>query len=110
MSNGRQLFIYYRIAAASAAAACAAALRAQHELCARHRGLRASLLQRPEPDAEGKRTLMEIYAMDGHLEAGGISNGLQAEIHRWLCNALQPWLSPDDRRTEVFTDDLPCAS
>lgn len=109
MSAGRQLFIYYRLASVEVPAACAAVRQAQQALCERHPGLQARLLQRPETGANGERTLMEVYAMDASVEPAGVSTALQSAIADQLGGALQSWLSPDARHTEVFID-LPCAS
>jgi hypothetical protein len=100
-SGRRRLFIYYRLAECDVAPACAAVRRAQHTLCTRHPGLAAELLQRPEPSADGQRTLMETYVVDAQAEPGGVDAGLQAEIETLLCAALQPW-GGVTRHIEVF--------
>lgn len=106
----RRLFIYYRLDPAALPAACQAVRQAQQALQAAHPGLVAGLLQRPTPPT-GPGTLMETYAMDARIDAGGVNAGVEAAIHDALCAALAPWVRAADRHLEVFTDpDFPCAS
>jgi len=101
----RELFIYYRIAAADLAAACAALQPVQQALCAMHRGLQARLLRRPETSSDGMCTLMETYRFDH--DAPGVSDSVQAEIDAAAGAALRPWLQ-GARHVEVFVE-IPCA-
>jgi hypothetical protein len=110
MQHGRRrLFIYYRLDERALASACAAARRAQQGLCARHAGLVAELLLAPGAAADGRRTLMETYAMEARVDAQGVGEALQAQIEAGMSAALQPWLAPSQRHLEVFVD-APCAS
>lgn len=73
----RELFIYYRATIENASVLHAAALALQSELQARHPGLQARLLRRPEA-SNGLHTWMETYAAPQSPQ--GITESLQAEI------------------------------
>jgi hypothetical protein len=94
----RELFIYYRATPENADALQDAVARLQHELKARHPGLQARLLRRPEA-ADGLHTWMETYAAPHHKN--GISDTLHAEIERAAGRAVAPLIS-GPRHTEVF--------
>ena len=93
----RELFVYYRMAAAQAVPARAEVDRLQAGLRERHPGLQARLLRR-EAAPDGLQTWMEIYAWPDR--AGGVVPGLQAEIER-AAEALAP-LIDGARHCEVF--------
>ena len=90
--GGRRLFVYYRVAIADLSTAVAAAHRLQAALRARHPGLDAALLRRPEV-RDGTATLMETYAA-----ADGVDETLAAEIERRAVDAGLP----GPRHVEVF--------
>jgi len=71
-------------------------------LRARHPGLTARLLRRPD-ELNGTQTWMEIYSFDAH--AGGVTPQIEAEIER-EASALAACIA-GTRHTEVF---VPCAS
>ena len=100
----RELFVYYRVAAAQAAQAVAAVLAMQAQLECAHPQLRMRLLRRPET-VGGQQTWMETYATDAAATPEGIDARLQAAIES-AAAALQPWIA-SPRHTEVF---IPCAS
>jgi hypothetical protein len=99
--DGRQLFVYYRVALPDLGA-CVLAVRAfQAELRRTHPDLLCALLQRPQSqDVDGQRTLMETYA-----RSGGIDAALEAHIAHAAATALA-LLVAGPRRVEVFE---PCA-
>jgi len=101
----RELFIYYRIDAASAALALAASQVMQHDLRSRYPKLVARLLSRPDEPGDkphNQPTWMETYSF---ADAGGVSSELQAEIEA-RASVLNPFII-GIRHTEVF---VPCAS
>jgi hypothetical protein len=99
--GGRQLFVYYRVAAPDLGACVQAARSFQAELQRTHPDLQCALLQRPAAeDAGGQRTLMETYA-----RPGGIDAALQAHIAQAAATALA-LLVAGPRHVEVFE---PCA-
>ncbi|MBW8829884.1 MAG: DUF4936 family protein [Burkholderiales bacterium] len=101
----RELFIYYRIEASSAAFALDAAQAMQYRLRTRFPTLAARLLRRPdEPGTtpNDQQTWMEIYSSP---DSGGISPGLQAEIEAEAA-VLAPFIV-GTRHIEVF---VPCVS
>jgi len=100
-SPARELFIYYRIASSQARAARGVVTAFQARLCARHPGLSARLLRRPEEHL-GQQTWMEIYA---HTATRGIDDALAADIER-EASALAALLQ-GTRHVEVF---VACAS
>lgn len=77
-----QLYVYYRIATANAETALTAFRKARVEAP-------IELLQRPEPDADGCRTWMEIYP--------------EGWTHRepQVAVAMAPWLA-SERKIERF--------
>ena len=87
-----RLFVYYRVPAADLRPVIEAARALQATLRARHPGLEADLLRRPEL-RDGDATLMETYAA-----AGGIDDALAAEIERLAADAGLP----RPRHVEVF--------
>lgn len=93
----RELFIYYRVAAAHAASARERVQQLQRDLQARHPGLQARLLRRPG-EAAGLQTWMEIYARP--TLAGGVSTALERDIEQ-AAEALAPLLD-GPRHCEVF--------
>jgi len=95
---GRQLYIYWRVAAADLGAACAGVRAMQAALRSAHAGLQTKLLQRDDGGSEGgERTLMEVYC-----QPPGLSDTLQAEIEA-AAVALRGWCR-GARHVEVFTD------
>jgi hypothetical protein len=100
----RELFIYYRATIENASVLHAAALALQAELRARHPGLQARLLRRPEA-VNGLHTWMETYAAPS-----GISDSLQGEIETVAHAKLAP-LTAGARHTESFVESsFACAS
>ena len=97
----RELFIYYRITSSAAAAAREIVDVYQARLQARHPGLTARLLHRPDEQL-GRQTWMETYK---HAAAGGVDDALAAEIER-EAQALAPHID-GSRHIEVFVS---CAS
>jgi hypothetical protein len=75
----RELFIYYRIPLAKAEAARVAVEDFQARLRARHPGLRARLLRRPEHE-NNLQTWMETYAFDPTHDAAGVSAACESDI------------------------------
>ncbi|MBC8058426.1 MAG: DUF4936 family protein [Rhizobiales bacterium] len=100
----RELFVYYRVREVDAAAARTAAQQMQATLRARHSGLTARLLMRPET-RDGEQTWMETYAVDAVAAVDGVGQSLQSAIEA-EAGALQPFLA-GPRHTEVF---VACAS
>ena len=99
--DGRQLFVYYRVALPDLGACVQAVRGLQAGLQRTHPDLRCALLQRPESEGtEGRRTLMECYA-----RPGGIDTALQAHIAHAAATALA-LLVLGPRHVEVFE---PCA-
>ena len=95
----RELFVYYRAQVADAAAVRTAAEAMQLRLRARHPGLTARLLRRPDPQ-DDCHTWMETYAIDPACVPVGIDASLQAAIDRAAAD-LQPLLA-GPRHTEAF--------
>lgn len=90
----RELFIYYRATQENASVLHAQVSRMQTELRARHPGLQARLLRRPQA-ADGLHTWMETYS-----SPDGINDSLKRAIdHAAL--ALAP-LIQGTRHTEEF--------
>jgi hypothetical protein len=96
----RQLFVYWRAAAADAPAALQAVRALQDAMARRHPGLRCALYLRQDPSAAGA-TLMETYALDIAVAAEGLGPALQEEIEAAAGNALATWLR-GARHVEVF--------
>ncbi|MGL6109263.1 MAG: DUF4936 family protein [Rubrivivax sp.] len=93
----RQLFIYWRVAAADLPATMQAARDLQGRLRLRHPGLCAGLYLRSD-SAASDATLMETYG----LESGdGVDAVLQQHIEEAGAAALAPWLF-GARHVEVF--------
>lgn len=70
----RRLFIYYRVDAGRAGETLPLVLDFQRRACARHPGLQAELLKRPE-EKDGLQTWMEVYSCPG-----GIPREVEAEL------------------------------
>jgi hypothetical protein len=100
MLGKRQLFVYWRVAAADADAAAAAVRSWQRELCRRHPALHAHLFTRVPP-TPGEVTLMETYALEAVAGADGIGLGLQRCIEDDGRSVAQRWLR-GTRHVEVF--------
>ena len=76
----RELFIYWRTAAATVAAAESAAQAWQRQLQVAHPGLRAALYRRAEEPGAAV-TLMEVYAADaGLFDAARLGAALEQRI------------------------------
>ncbi|WOB10809.1 DUF4936 family protein [Piscinibacter gummiphilus] len=90
----RELFIYYRATQENASVLHAQVSRMQTELRARHPGLQARLLRRPQA-ADGLHTWMETYS-----SPDGIDSALQGAIES-AALALAPWIE-GPRHTEEF--------
>lgn len=95
----RELFVYYRVAAAQAAIAHAQVQALHAELRAVAPELNARLLRRPDEPA-GQQTWMETYSVDPALDAAGVSVELQAEIEAHAARLLGTIAGP--RHVEVF--------
>jgi hypothetical protein len=91
----RELFIYYRATQENASVLHAEVSRMQSELRARHPGLQARLLRRPQA-ADGLHTWMETYS-----SPDGIGDALKSAIDT-AALALAP-LIQGSRHTEEFT-------
>jgi len=100
----RELFIYYRIPVVKAETALEAAHAFQARLCARHPGLTARLLRRPEVQ-DSQQTWMETYSFDPISSAGGVTPECQSDIEREA--RCMNDLIAGARHTEVF---VACAS
>ena len=96
----RRVYVYYRVAAPQAESAVATALALQSRLCARHGGLRAELMRRPQA-AEGQVTLMETYARDAAVDIDGIDAALMRDIDAEASRAFAH-LALGARHVEVF--------
>ncbi|HET9645586.1 MAG TPA: DUF4936 family protein [Burkholderiaceae bacterium] len=102
--TGRQLFVYYRVNEAQLCAARCAIQAAQQSLRVSTAGLVAKLLERPDPAPDGRRTLMETYALPGR----DVDTELQQRIEATMIEASWRWID-GERHVEVFIDS-PCAS
>ena len=99
-AGGRELFVYYRVAAASAHGARAAVDALQAALRAAHPGLEARLLcRRGDGPAGGVETWMETYARPG--TPGGVDAALQQAIEEGAAAALAAWVD-GARHGEAF--------
>ena len=97
--GGRELFVYYRVAAASAYGARTAVEALQAALCAAHPGLEARLLRRRDDGpAGGVETWMETYAWPGTPQ--GVDAALQRAIEDGAA-ALAAWVD-GVRHVEAF--------
>jgi hypothetical protein len=90
----REIYVYYRVAAADAAVVAVQVRALQAGLCAAHRGLQARLLRRPMVQAD-VQTWMEVYAIDG-----GVDEALQRAIESAAASLLPSLQGP--RHCEVF--------
>ncbi|HEX6722510.1 MAG TPA: DUF4936 family protein [Burkholderiaceae bacterium] len=90
-SARRELYVYYRVAAAHWRDAAHAVAQWQQQMGASHPRLVARVLRRPET-RDGAVTLMEVY--------GGIDAAFEAAIAHGA-PALEPWLL-GERRIERF--------
>lgn len=96
----RQLFVYWRVDAASSQAALQAVRELQRGLRAEHVGLRTALFMRQD-DVAPESTLMETYTLDAAIDTAGVGPVLQQYIESAGLAALARWLrSP--RHVEVF--------
>ena len=103
MTPGRQLYVYWRVAASDAAAACAATQSIQAALQASIPGLAAWLLQRCEDaPANDELTLMEVYR-----HPAGVSAALQSQIAQ-AALPLMRWCR-GQRHVEVFQPLAPAS-
>lgn len=92
----RELYVYYRVAAARWRDAARAVHAFQQQLCAQHAGLSARVLRRPDERA-GEVTLMEVY----RVAEGDVDAALEARIAE-AATALGPWCAADARHVERF--------
>ena len=95
----RELFVYYRVRVDDADAVLMRVRGLQARLVARHPGLTARVLRRPEA-VDGSQTWMEVYALDPVQGPHGVDAGLQAAIEREAAASL-PSLD-GQRHAEVF--------
>jgi Domain of unknown function (DUF4936) len=93
----RRLFVYWKVAQASAGAASAAAAAMHAHLRTLHPGLEATLLRRAEEAGE-MVTLMEVYA-----RPEGVDSALQATIEAAAARDLGPYVE-GVRHLEVFVE------
>lgn len=96
----RQLFIYWRVAAADLPAALGALRDWQSALIAERPHLHCGLYRRTGT-AEVEATVMETYALDSALPHPGIDEALRLHIERAGNALLQRWLR-GARKVEVF--------
>ena len=96
----RQLFIYWRIAAADLPAALDALRGWQSDLLGRQPALRCGVYQRTG-SGESELTVMESYALESALPHLGIDDTLHRFIDQAGQALLQPWLI-GARHVEVF--------
>ena len=99
-AGGRELFVYYRVAAASAQGARAAVEALQAALREAHPGLEARLLRRrgDGPDASVE-TWMETYARPAAPD--GVDAALQRAIEEGAATVLAAWVDCA-RHVEAF--------
>ena len=95
----RELFVYYRVLASDSVAAQTALQAMQARLRARHPGLLARLLHRPDAQ-DGVETWMETYAFPADHGGDGVDASLQATIEAEA--AAHAALIAGPRHTEVF--------
>jgi hypothetical protein len=100
MLGKRQLFVYWRVAAADAAAAAAAIRGWQSKLHGQHPALHAHLFTRV-PQADDEVTLMETYAIASAMSGIGIDAALQRRIEAEGQSIARCWLR-GVRHIEVF--------
>lgn len=98
MSGRRELFVYYRVPAASVGTARRSVVAAQAVLRATYPGLQARLLRRRDDQPE---TWMETYALPDAPD--GIDAALQAAIEVAAAPLLA--LIEGPRRIEAFDED-----
>ena len=99
-AGGRELFVYYRVAAASAHGARAAVEVLQAALREAHPGLEARLLRRRgDGPAGGVETWMETYARPASPD--GVDAALQRAIEEGAAVALAAWVD-GARHSEAF--------
>lgn len=98
--GARQLFVYWRVAAADTAAALQALRDWQHALQAQHPALRMQRYLRRDSSA-GEATVMESYALVARVPASGIDAALQQQIEHEGHAAVERWLR-GARHVEVF--------
>ena len=96
--HGRELFVYYRVAPATAGEAHAAATAMQSALRTAHAGLQARLLRRDNGPADAE-TWMEAYALPSSLN--GVDAALQATIEAAAAAALAVFID-GARHVEAF--------
>ena len=99
-AGGRELFVYYRVAAAAAHGARSAVETLQAALCDTHPGLEARLLRRRgDGPAGGVETWMETYARPASPD--GVDAALQRAIEEGAAAALAAWVD-GARHGEAF--------
>ena len=104
MTGGRELFVYYRVAAASAHGARAAIETLQAALRVAHPGLEARLLRRcGDGPAGGVETWMETYARPA--SPGGVDAALQRAIEEGATATVAAWVD-GTRHSEAFETDF----
>lgn len=95
---GRELFIYWKVAAAQLQLALQATQALQNSLRQHHPGLLARVLQRADESGAGNATLMEIYALPE-----GLGPDVQQAIEVQAALHLAPLGAPlPQRHVEVF--------
>lgn len=94
-ATGRELYVYWHLAAADVPVAGRAMAAFQHALRLQHEGLQARLLRRHDEHGH-QATLMETYAM-----AGGLAEALHTQIVVEGATAAAPWCL-GARQVEVF--------
>ena len=97
--GGRELFVYYRVAAASARSARAAVDAMHTALRDAHPGLEARLLRRSGGPTESAQTWMETYARPAM--SAGVDAALQQAIDDSATEALAAFVD-GSRHVEVF--------
>lgn len=94
-----ELYVYWRASARDADSVREQVGAAQQRLQGDHPGLQARLLRRPQPDAQGEHTWMEVYAHA--LAPSALAGPLRGEIDIAVAAALGPRLR-GPRHVEVF--------
>lgn len=97
--EGLERCVYYRVPAALQARLAPALHAAQARLCADRPGLQARLLRRPQADAQGRATWMEVYTRPPRGLTPQDGPAIEAALAPLL---LDQGLDPGERHIEDF--------